>query len=338
MSRFKKLINIIYYLMSICSLLFFLLILTRKNYLSQRILNEIYSDEIIIVIAGFACIMLLVSLLKLLASILQKSNEKYLYLFDDDGDVCISDTAIENTIKNSLRQFEEIVEYTVKVKIKNEKERSKVKVKIKCGLDEALCKAKGYYDYLNDIELEEERKNNENRENKSADEKLEKKELISEKDDNVEKSTLNEDSCSDKTQREINLNESALTLSENSKGENEIEEASKNGSFAPEILSVMNVISDKSNESVELSGENLQEDSRKENIKSRDKMLLGNSIDELCSNIQKYLHSCMQEFLSNRIDRLDIKFYDVKAKNRTHNREKNSSKASKNKRNKKRVN
>ena len=276
MSRFKKLINIIYYLISIISLLTFLLMLNSDNYISQKFLSEINSEEVLIVLSVFCGMMLLVSLFKLLGSILQKTNEKYLYLFDDDGEVCISDTSIEKTVKNALREFEEVIEYTVKIKIKNKEDKSKVKIRIKCGLDESICKAKGYYDYLNHSDFEKKIKNDEDKE-------VVNKESVS-KDD-----------------------------------------------FAPEIVDVINVISDKSDANVEISNENSQEEAKMFTAPVISRV----SIDDLCSSIQNYLHTCLQEFLSERVEKLDIKFYDVKANNRTHNKEKKSSKDNHKKINKK---
>jgi len=61
------------------------------------------------------------------------------------------------------------------------------------------------------------------------------------------------------------------------------------------------------------------------------------SIDDLCSTIQLYIHDTMQEFLSQRVDKVDIKFYDVKVKEKIHNKksEKNESKNKQKKMNKK---
>lgn len=269
MSRFKKLVNIIYYLISIISLLIFLLMLNSDNYISQKFLGKVNSEEVLMVLSAFCGMMILVSLFKLLISILQKTNEKYLYLFDEDGEVCISDTAIEKTVKNALREFEEVIEYTVKIKINNKE--GKLKVKIKCGLDESICKAKGYYDYLNDSDFEKKIKNDEDKE------------------------VVNKESISKEE-------------------------------FAPEILDVIDVISDKSDENVEISNENLHEKSTKEATMFTDPVISRVSIDDFCSFIQKYLHNCLQDFLSERVEKLDIKFYDVKASNRTHSKEKKTSK------------
>ena len=346
MSRFKKLINIIYYLISIILLLALLLMLNSKNYLAHRILDVIASNEIFIMALGvLGAIVLLVLLLKLIGSILQKTDEKYLYLFEDDGDVCISDTAIEKTVKNALREFEEVIEYTVKIKIKNKEEDSKVRVKIKCGLDENICKAKGYYDYIMD---------NEKLKNSTETEKV---------------VNLVENPVDKKTEVEIsNSNKPVENIDSNQTFKKDMDLPKKEENLAPEIIDAMNVISgegienknqlennsdkkvilsnnieveEKNKEKVQLVSSEEKSNVIKENTEVSEanklKEISKMSIDDLCSTIQLYIHDTMQEFLSQRVDKVDIKFYDVKVKEKIHNKksEKNESKNKQKKMNKK---
>ncbi len=393
MSRFKKLINIIYYLISIILLLALLLMLNSKSYLAHRILDVIASNEIFIMALGvLGAIVLLVLLLKLIGSILQKTDEKYLYLFEDDGDVCISDTAIEKTVKNALREFEEVIEYTVKIKIKNKEEDSKVRVeddgdvcisdtaiektvknalrefeevieytvkikiknkeedskvrvKIKCGLDENICKAKGYYDYIMD---------NEKLKNSTETEKV---------------VNLVENPVDKKTEVEIsNSNKPVENIDSNQTFKKDMDLPKKEENLAPEIIDAMNVISgegvenknqlennsdkkvilsnnieveEKNKEKVQLVSSEEKSNVIKENTEVSEanklKEISKMSIDDLCSTIQLYIHDTMQEFLSQRVDKVDIKFYDVKVKEKIHNKksEKNESKNKQKKMNKK---
>ncbi len=292
MSRFKKFVNIIYYLISIGLLTILLILLNEKEEIFSNIAEEIsINKEFLPVLSIFTAILLFISLAKLLGNILQKTDEKYLYLFDKDGQVSISNTAIEKTLANSLEEFEEIVEYRVGLKVKNKDEKSKVRIKIKCGLDESICRAKGYYDYID----EKNRIKEDEKDNKDG----------------------------DLTKNLSSLDQQILENTSEENLENEGEKLEKE-EFAPEIREAMNVI--------------LPSDEEQANKDGQDNLSLvheNKTIDDICQDIQTYLQDSMQEFLSQRISRIDIKFYEIDAKKYGHKKEKNHIKKGQKKKSKK---
>lgn len=359
MSRFKKLINIIYYLISIIVLAVFLIMLNNRNNYTQKILDIVASNENIqIGLTVLGAVVVFVVVIKLLGTILQKTDEKYLNLYEDDGDICISNTAIAKNIKNALKEFEEVVEYTVKIKIKNKKENAKVSVKIKCGLDEEICRTKGYYDYL---EEKKHRKENESKEmaeenlSDDADEKgvlesialenelldngsnpnseeteivLAERGLEAEESENEDKQKLHsekdkvKDCESSLSKEDSSLNDeiSDVKQEEQEYGE-KVEKSEKTSSeseekeeLAPEIIDAMSVISGDEMKSSGTANNEIENEEAVYGTSEERKTQIG--IDEFCSNIQGYVQDCLEDFLSGRVSKVDIKFYDVVKKDK----------------------
>lgn len=149
----KKLIKVIYYLLTV----FFALELSMFTFSSpfkreaMDIMEIPYMKEVFM---GLAALIILVSIVKIAVTILEKSDDRYLNLYEDEGLVSISEDAIRNCVSNSFKKFDEVIEETIKVKIKNDDESSVV-IDAKCGLDEDLCKKKGYFDHLEEVAEEE---------------------------------------------------------------------------------------------------------------------------------------------------------------------------------------
>lgn len=155
MSKLKKTLSVIYYLV----ILLMVLILYSANFdigfasiLSQKILSLEYGE---ITITLFSSLVVIISFIKIITTVLQRTLERYFTLFEDSGNVSISDTAINKVVENSLNSFDEVLEHTISTKIRDDKNgESRIIVNIKCGLNEELCRRKGYYEEK-EINLEE---------------------------------------------------------------------------------------------------------------------------------------------------------------------------------------
>lgn len=276
MSRFKKLLNIVYYLIVVIFVITFLLSVNKVSwFVDMDLQSYLLDDRVKLGITVIGSIILVVLSVKIIVTIFKKNDDRYLILFEEGGNISISDTVIEKTVINTLKEFEEVIECTAKVKIKNKNSGdSKVKLNIKCGLDEAVCRAKGYYDF-------DEKSENSN-ENISKSTKKSKKSISKEdKKDNTElASEVKEVEKEDKKELASEIKEAREVISEDKKDS--------------EILGL-------ENKKVELS------ESNKKRISSM-------GIDDLCNTIQVRIHNSLEDFLAQKVDKVNIKFYDVEVK------------------------
>lgn len=277
MSRFKKLLNIVYYLIVVIFVITFLLSVNKVSwFVDMDLQSYLLDDRVKLGITVIGSIILVILSVKIIVTIFKKNDDRYLILFEKGGNISISDTVIEKTVINTLKEFEEVIECTAKVKIKNKNSGdSKVKLNIKCGLDEAVCRAKGYYDF-------DEKSENSN-ENISKSTKKSKKSISKEvgKDNNTElASEVKKVEKEDKTELASEIKEAREVISEDKKDS--------------EILGL-------ENKKVELS------ESNKKRISSM-------GIDDLCNTIQVRIHNSLEDFLAQKVDKVNIKFYDVEVK------------------------
>lgn len=306
MSRFKKLLNIVYYLVVVIFVITFLLSVNKVSWFVDMDLQSYFLDDRVkLGITVIGSIILVVLSVKIIVTIFKKNDDRYLILFEEGGNISISDTVIEKTVINTLKEFEEVIECTAKVKIKNKNSGdSKVKLNIKCGLDEAVCRAKGYYDF-------DEKSENSN-ENISKSTKKSKKSISKEdKKDNTE--LLSEVK---KVEKEDNI-ELAGEVKEVGKDNNtelasEVKEVEKEDKteLASEIKEAREVISEDKKDSEILGLEN----KKVELSESNKKRISSMGIDDLCNTIQVRIHNSLEDFLAQKVDKVNIKFYDVEVK------------------------
>ncbi|MEG0249638.1 MAG: alkaline shock response membrane anchor protein AmaP [Peptostreptococcus sp.] len=338
MSRFKKLVNIIYYLMIIVIVVPFLLSINNISWFVETKLQQyLLDDRVRLGFTIVGAIVLIVLSIKIIVTIFKKIDERYLVLFEEGGKVSISDTVIEKTVINTLKEFEEVIEYTVKVKIKNkDKENSKVKVSVKCGLDEAVCKAKGYHDVDKKSMVSAKKNKKEKLEDKvKSDEKaLENNEIKNSKTETSIKESIDMENL-DVKKISISSNEKDQSVQKNEKsGSNEditkekldlaVDiEASKldkkeSEELPTEIKDAKSVILSEDNSSEELKTSSmdsnvLNNNTHENSIKSQ-KKIVNMGIDDLCNTIQVRIHNSLEDFLAQKVDKVNIKFYDVEVK------------------------
>lgn len=306
MSRFKKLLNIVYYLVVVIFVITFLLSVNKVSwFVDMDLQSYLLDDRVKLGITIIGSIILVILSVKIIVTIFKKNDDRYLILFEEGGNISISDTVIEKTVINTLKEFEEVIECTAKVKIKNKNSGdSKVKLNIKCGLDEAVCRAKGYYDF-------DEKSENSN-ENISKSTKKSKKSISKEdKKDNTE--LLSEVK---KVEKEDNI-ELAGEVKEVGKDNNtelasEVKEVEKEDKteLASEIKEAREVISEDKKDSEILGLEN----KKVELSESNKKRISSMGIDDLCNTIQVRIHNSLEDFLAQKVDKVNIKFYDVEVK------------------------
>ena len=295
MSRFKKLINIIYYLIAIFVLFMLLAILySTVDAGAAGYINRLFADEKLVEAAGLlGLFVLIVVTVRLIAVILKRPDDRYLFLYEDSGTISISDTVVEKTVINALKEFEEVIEYTVKIRIKNKNsDKAKVNVNVKCGLDEAICEAKGYYaDRIAAEDTEETAAEVQGKSSEAQEKSVE----------------AQENSVEMKKPSDCEVSESVERADEEV---GEKKEAAKE--FPQEIMEAMSVIAEDSEE------ESKEEDEKTEDTEKctseKEKYM---NIDDLCSDIQLYVHETLQNLLSQRVDKVNIKFYEVRIKEKT---------------------
>ena len=306
MSRFKKLLNIVYYLIVVIFVITFLLSVNKVSwFVDMDLQSYLLDDRVKLGITVIGSIILVVLSVKIIVTIFKKNDDRYLILFEEGGNISISDTVIEKTVINTLKEFEEVIECTAKVKIKNKNSGdSKVKLNIKCGLDEAVCRAKGYYDF-------DEKSENSN-ENISKSTKKSKKSIS--KEDKKENSELLSEVK--KVEKEDNI-ELAGEVKEVGKDNNtelasEVKEVEKEDKteLASEIKEAREVISEDKKDSEILGLENKKVKLSESNKKRISSM----GIDDLCNTIQVRIHNSLEDFLAQKVDKVNIKFYDVEVK------------------------
>lgn len=286
MSRFRKLIKIVYYFLVL--LLIGVLYSSFSYFLLDYEMIDSFSQSDIgrMSVTILSAIVALVIIVKIIITILQKTDNKYLILKDEDGTIRLADTSIEKTVVNTLKEFDEVKEQRVRVKINNNsKGMSTVNVKIKCGLDEAMCKARGYFD-----------------------------------DDSNEVQELESNQTLDIIEPTIKIDEEIIKENEsNSHFENAAQIIAD--SEEDEIIDGLDI---KSKEGIDNSvcegkidsgdyeenSDVIKPDFHDERTKVYEKM----GIDEFCEMIQDRVHDSLKAFIGERVDKVNIKFYDIRVK------------------------
>ena len=321
MSRFKKLLNIAYYLIVVIFVITFLLSVNKVSwFVDMDLQSYLLDDRVKLGITVIGSIILVVLSVKIIVTIFKKNDDRYLILFEEGGNISISDTVIEKTVINTLKEFEEVIECTAKVKIKNKNNGdSKVKLNIKCGLDEAVCRAKGYYDFDEKSENSNENISKSTKKSKksiSKEDKKENSELLSEvkkveKEDNIELAgEVKEVGKDNNTELASEVKE--VEKEDKTELASEVKEVEKEDKteLASEIKEAREVISEDKKDSEILGLEN----KKVELSESNKKRISSMGIDDLCNTIQVRIHNSLEDFLAQKVDKVNIKFYDVEVK------------------------
>ena len=136
MSTFRKIINLIYFLILVC-LLIVLYSMAFDLEFMKTLVDAIRDNASYTLLVNIGLVLVLgVTCLRAIYILFKKSYDSYLLIFEDEGDIMISDKSIERTIRYAASQIGVIDQLDIKVKARNKNDAyPDVKVNIKCGLD-----------------------------------------------------------------------------------------------------------------------------------------------------------------------------------------------------------
>lgn len=136
MSTFRKIINLIYFLILVC-LLIVLYSMAFDLEFMKTLVDAIRDNASYTLLVNIGLVLVLgVTCLRAIYILFKKSYDSYLLIFEDEGAIRISDKSIERTIRYAASQIGVIDQLDIKVKSRNKNDAyPDVKVNIKCGLD-----------------------------------------------------------------------------------------------------------------------------------------------------------------------------------------------------------
>ena len=153
MSTFRKIINLIYFLILVC-LLIVLYSMAFDLEFMKTLVDAIRDNASYTLLVNIGLVLVLgVSCLRAIYILFKKSYDSYLLIFEDEGAIRISDKSIERTIRYAASQIGVIDQLDIKVKARNKNDAyPDVKVNIKCGLDYSKYMESEYF--TEDVHLE----------------------------------------------------------------------------------------------------------------------------------------------------------------------------------------
>lgn len=136
MSTFRKIINLIYFLILVC-LLVVLYSMAFDLEFMKTLVDAVRDNAGYTMLVNIGLVLVLgVTCLRAVYTLFKKSYDSYIDLFEDEGSIRISDKSIERTIRYAADQIEEIDQVDIRVKARNKNDGNPdVKINIKCGLD-----------------------------------------------------------------------------------------------------------------------------------------------------------------------------------------------------------
>lgn len=136
MSTFRKIINLIYFLILVC-LLIVLYSMAFDLEFMKTLVDAIRDNASYTLLVNIGLVLVLgVTCLRAIYILFKKSYDSYLLIFEDEGAIRISDKSIERTIRYAASQIGVIDQLDIKIKARNKNDAyPDVKVNIKCGLD-----------------------------------------------------------------------------------------------------------------------------------------------------------------------------------------------------------
>lgn len=153
MSTFRKIINLIYFLILVC-LLIVLYSMAFDLEFMKTLVDAIRDNASYTLLVNIGLVLVLgVTCLRAIYILFKKSYDSYLLIFEDEGAIRISDKSIERTIRYAASQIGVIDQLDIKVKARNKNDAyPDVKVNIKCGLDYGKYMESEYF--IEDVYLE----------------------------------------------------------------------------------------------------------------------------------------------------------------------------------------
>lgn len=153
MSTFRKIINLIYFLILVC-LLIVLYSMAFDLEFMKTLVDAIRDNASYTLLVNIGLVLVLgVTCLRAIYILFKKSYDSYLLIFEDEGAIRISDKSIERTIRYAASQIGVIDQLDIKVKARNKNDAyPDVKVNIKCGLDYSKYMESEYF--TEDVHLE----------------------------------------------------------------------------------------------------------------------------------------------------------------------------------------
>ena len=153
MSTFRKIINLIYFLILVC-LLIVLYSMAFDLEFMKTLVDAIRDNASYTLLVNIGLVLVLgVTCLRAIYILFKKSYDSYLLIFEDEGAIRRSDKSIERTIRYAASQIGVIDQLDIKVKARNKNDAyPDVKVNIKCGLDYSKYMESEYF--TEDVHLE----------------------------------------------------------------------------------------------------------------------------------------------------------------------------------------
>lgn len=242
MSTFRKIINLIYFLILVC-LLIVLYSMAFDLEFMKTLVDAIRDNASYTLLVNIGLVLVLgVTCLRAIYILFKKSYDSYLLIFEDEGAIRISDKSIERTIRYAASQIGVIDQLDIKVKARNKNDAyPDVKVNIKCGLDYGKYMESEYF--TEDVYLEG-------------------------------------------------------------------QEITSQGSDQP-----INKAIEVDNDQINLDKATIQTDNSQADEYTQDRaQAIG--MTGLTNMIQEELHKAVENFIGQRVDQINIKFYDVEKKNK----------------------
>ena len=244
MSTFRKIINLIYFLILVC-LLIVLYSMAFDLEFMKTLVDAIRDNASYTLLVNIGLVLVLgVTCLRTIYILFKKSYDSYLLIFEDEGAIRISDKSIERTIRYAASKIGVIDQLDIKVKARNKNDAyPDVKVNIKCGLDYGKYMESEYF--TEDVHLEG-------------------------------------------------------------------QEFTSQGSDQP-----INKAIEVDNDQINLDKATIQTDNSQADEYTQDRaQAIG--MTGLTNMIQEELHKAVENFIGQRVDQINIKFYDVEKKNKTY--------------------
>ena len=242
MSTFRKIINLIYFLILVC-LLIVLYSMAFDLEFMKTLVDAIRDNASYTLLVNIGLALVLgVTCLRAIYILFKKSYDSYLLIFEDEGAIRISDKSIERTIRYAASQIGVIDQLDIKVKARNKNDAyPDVKVNIKCGLDYGKYMESEYF---------------------TEDVYLEGQEFTSQESDQPINKAIEVDND------QINLDKATIQT-DNSQADEYTQDRAQ---------------------AIGMTG--------------------------LTNMIQEELHKAVENFIGQRVDQINIKFYDVEKKNK----------------------
>ena len=266
MSTFRKIINLIYFLILVC-LLIVLYSMAFDLEFMKTLVDAIRDNASYTLLVNIGLVLVLgVTCLRAIYILFKKSYDSYLLIFEDEGAIRISDKSIERTIRYAASQIGVIDQLDIKVKARNKNDAyPDVKVNIKCGLYYSKYLESEYF--TEDVHLEGQEFTSQ-----ESDQQINKAIEVDNDQINIDKAIIQTDNV------QIQVDNATIQAD---KGQ--IDVANPTNSQADEYTQ------DRA-QAIGMTG--------------------------LTNMIQEELHKAVENFIGQRVDQINIKFYDVEKKNK----------------------